>query len=171
MSTLHTVYTSQSLFCRETNGCYWRMLSSSADKIFQRERIFLSYCVLYFFFYPWIDFDLRWFLEFIYWLYRVEGIGVKPMIFLSMQRVSDERKLGCVRLASLGRPRCVTVFFPGRTCADNYPRSPWKKKPPHTGIDPGKLNERTHNDPHKHASNLHGFPFTSSTDTVGHLWE
>ena len=35
-------------------------------------------------------------------------------------------------------------FFPGRTCADNYPRSSWKKKQPHTGVDPGKLSERTH---------------------------
>ena len=25
----------------------------------------------------------------------------------------------------------------------NYPRSSWKKKPPHTGVDLGKLNERT----------------------------
>ena len=28
-----------------------------------------------------------------------------------------------------------------------------------------------YNDPHKHASNTLGFPFTSSTNTVGHLWE
>ena len=28
-----------------------------------------------------------------------------------------------------------------------------------------------YNDPHKHASKLHGFPFTLSTNTVGHLWE
>ena len=25
-----------------------------------------------------------------------------------------------------------------------------------------------YNDPHKHASKLHGFPFTSSTNKVGH---
>ena len=35
------------------------------------------------------------------------------------------------------------IFFPGRTCADNYPRSSWGKKTPHTGVDPGKLIERT----------------------------
>ena len=34
--------------------------------------------------------------------------------------------IGCVLLASLGRPRCVAFFCP-----------------PHTGVDPGKLNERT----------------------------
>ena len=46
--------------------------------------------------------------------------------------------LGCVRLASLGRPRCVAIFFPGRT---------WViiKKTPHTWVDPGELNERTLN--------------------------
>ena len=26
------------------------------------------------------------------------------------------------------------------------------------------------NDQHKHASKMHGFPFTPSTNTVGHLW-
>ena len=36
------------------------------------------------------------------------------------------------------------IFFPGWTYADNYSRSSWKKKPPHIGVDPGKLNERTH---------------------------
>ena len=41
-------------------------------------------------------------------------------------------------------PSCDVFFFPGRTCADNFPRSPWKKTPPHTGVDPGQLNERTH---------------------------
>ena len=53
---------------------------------------------------------------------------------------------GCVLLASLGRPRyvCGGFIFPGRTCADYYPRLSWGKKPPHTGVDPGKLNERTH---------------------------
>ena len=46
---------------------------------------------------------------------------------------------------------CGVFFVQGRTCADNYPRSSWKKKTPHTGVDPGKLNERTHyiNDPHQ----------------------
>ena len=37
---------------------------------------------------------------------------------------------------------CGGFFLPGRTCADNYPRSSWKKKT-HTGVDQGKLNERT----------------------------
>ena len=27
-----------------------------------------------------------------------------------------------------------------------------------------------YNDPHKYHSNWHGFPFTSQTITVGHLW-
>ena len=50
---------------------------------------------------------------------------------------------GCVRLASLGRPRRVAFFFPGRMCAVNYPRASWEKKPPRTGVDPGELNKRT----------------------------
>ena len=51
-----------------------------------------------------------------------------------------------VRLFSFpgSTPVCGLLFFTGRTCADNYPRSSWKKKPTHTGVDPGKLNERTH---------------------------
>ena len=35
------------------------------------------------------------------------------------------------------------VFFPGRTWVIICTRSSWKKKSPHTGVDPGKLNERT----------------------------
>ena len=34
---------------------------------------------------------------------------------------------GCVRLASLGRPRCVAVFFPGRTWVIICTRLSWKK--------------------------------------------
>ena len=51
-----------------------------------------------------------------------------------------------VRLFSFpgSTPVCGLLFFTGRTCADNYPRSSWKKNPTHTGVDPGKLNERTH---------------------------
>ena len=37
---------------------------------------------------------------------------------------------GCVRLASLGRPRCcVFYFFPGRTWAHNYPTFVLEKSP------------------------------------------
>ena len=48
---------------------------------------------------------------------------------------------GCVRLASLGRPRCVAVFFPGRTWVITHVR-PGEKKNTHTGVYPGKLIER-----------------------------
>ena len=53
--------------------------------------------------------------------------------------------IGCSRLASPDRPRCVAFFFPGRRCADNNSRSFWKRNTPHTGVDPGKQNERTLN--------------------------
>ena len=50
---------------------------------------------------------------------------------------------GCVRLASQGRPRCVAVSF-SRTNVGNYLHTfVLEKNPPHTGVDPGKLNERT----------------------------
>ena len=46
---------------------------------------------------------------------------------------------GCVRLAPLGRPRCVTDFFP-RTNVGNYLHTfNLENKLPHTGVDPGKL--------------------------------
>ena len=35
----------------------------------------------------------------------------------------------------------------------------------------GPLFKVEYNDPHKYHSKLRGFPFTSSTNTVGHLWE
>ena len=51
---------------------------------------------------------------------------------------------GCVRLASLGRARCVAVLS-SRTNVGNYLHTfVLGKKPSHTGVvDPGKLNERT----------------------------
>ena len=51
---------------------------------------------------------------------------------------------GCVHLASLGRPRRVAIFF-FRTNVGNYlPTFVLEKiTPPHTGVAPGKLNERT----------------------------
>ena len=47
---------------------------------------------------------------------------------------------GCFRLAYLGRPRCVAVFFSQdeRVQIITHVR-PRKKKTPHTGVDPGKL--------------------------------
>ena len=36
-------------------------------------------------------------------------------------------------------PVCGVFFSPGRTCADKNPLV-LEKKPPHTGVDPGKLN-------------------------------
>ena len=57
---------------------------------------------------------------------------------------------GCVRLAPLGLPRCVVGFFP-RTNVGNYlHKSVLEKKPPHTGVDPGELNERTQYRPYTH---------------------
>ena len=51
---------------------------------------------------------------------------------------------GCVRLASLGRPRCLAVFS-SRTNVGNYLYTfVLGEKPSHTGVDPGKLIERTH---------------------------
>ena len=35
-------------------------------------------------------------------------------------------------------------FLPGRTWVIICTHSSWETKPPHTGVDPGKLNERTH---------------------------
>ena len=38
--------------------------------------------------------------------------------------------IGCIRLASLGRPRCGVFFvFPGRTWAHNYPTFVLEKSP------------------------------------------
>ena len=52
--------------------------------------------------------------------------------------------IGSIRLASLGQPRCVAVFF-SRTNVGNYLHTfVLEKNTPHTGVDPGKLNERTH---------------------------
>ena len=39
---------------------------------------------------------------------------------------------------------CGVIFFPGRTWVIICTCSFSKKKTPHTGVDPGKLNERTH---------------------------
>ena len=51
---------------------------------------------------------------------------------------------GCVRLAFLGQPRCVAVFS-SRTNVGNYLYTfVLGEKPSHTGVDPGKLIERTH---------------------------
>ena len=36
------------------------------------------------------------------------------------------------------------VFFPGRTWVIICTRSSWTKNTPHIGVDPGKINERTH---------------------------
>ena len=53
--------------------------------------------------------------------------------------------IGCVRLVSLGDPGVWRFFLPGRTCADNIITHVRPgEKTPHTGVDPGKLNERTH---------------------------
>ena len=43
----------------------------------------------------------------------------------------------------LGRPRCVAGFFPGQMWVIICTRSSLKKGTPHTGVDQGKLNERT----------------------------
>ena len=41
-------------------------------------------------------------------------------------------------------PVCGVFFFPGRTCVIICIRLSCKKNTPHTGGDPGELNERTH---------------------------
>ena len=51
--------------------------------------------------------------------------------------------IGCVRLAPLGRPGAWRFFLPGRTWVIICTHLSWNKKPPHTGVNPGKLNERT----------------------------
>ena len=53
--------------------------------------------------------------------------------------------IGCVRLAALGLPRCVAVFFPQDERGELSAHvRPGKKKTHTTGVDPGKLNKRTH---------------------------
>ena len=51
----------------------------------------------------------------------------------------------CVRLAyPWVNPGVWRFFFTGQPWVIICTRSSWTKKKPHTGIDPGKLNERTH---------------------------
>ena len=50
---------------------------------------------------------------------------------------------GCVRLASPGRHRCVAGFFQDERVQIITHVRPGKKTPPHTGVDPGQLNEHT----------------------------
>ena len=55
------------------------------------------------------------------------------IVHLSQEERSKNKLvyIGCVHLASLGRPRCVTVFFPpGRMWVIICTRSSWKKKTP-----------------------------------------
>ena len=47
--------------------------------------------------------------------------GVISLVFISLLLFGICYS-GCVRLASLGRPRCVAFFCPGRTRAENYQR-------------------------------------------------
>ena len=44
---------------------------------------------------------------------------------------------------NLRDPGVRRIFLPGRTWVVICTRSSWEKTPPHTGVDPGKLNERT----------------------------
>ena len=67
-------------------------------------------------------------------------MGVNSDVHSGMR--TCEGNIGCVRLAPLGRPRCVAGFLLGRTWVIICTRSSWGKKNRHT---PGsKLNERTH---------------------------
>ena len=51
-------------------------------------------------------------------------------------------------------PGVWRFFFQGQTWVIICTRSSWKTKTPHTGFDPGKLNERTHRCPNSHCSQI-----------------